>query len=486
MLKVCRGHRAPPGAQHVGCAQPGILQVLGIYPAAGREAVDDPIHVWNGRLEFGDRPWAHVAHCAPAAAVRRKADLGPTGRDRTIAVNRAVGLSQRRPEADLAAGAVAGKVPVLGLRAAKVLDFLPVLPLVQVGAPDLDRLARPALEDRCALQLHDLSRRSVRAPQALVADRRRVRGGHRAAPTDSGCVAQFRRCLVRLLILGRLDHADTNPVRGGLANRPGHHLLREVQLDLPGPVHAASAVLLKVGLPPAALAPGQVVQRRIFGDHALAFGAYAIQIQSQDVAVQWPVETKVDGIAFLRDISKDAELFAQAFQVHRRELPVDTGHNVRQDWHLDVEQRIGGKDGRLDALDTGSRGLDPGRNVNRLGLRRREPEGERHLAGQRLLQANAEQFHKLDIVLVRHLVQAIDRRLGHPCKKLDQCHARVADIVIGPFGTVEIDFFLGFVYDVLKGPVVEVARYQCHRLLLVKRVFPVQSGALRVGPAVSH
>ncbi len=70
------------------------------------------------------------------------------------------------------------------------------------------------------------------------------------------------------------------------------------------------------------------------------------------------------------------------------------------------------------------------------------------------------------MVLLRHPVEAVDDLVGHVRDGLDEGHARVRDIVVGPLGAALLDIALGVVDELLEPAVVEVGCGQGHQASL--------------------
>jgi hypothetical protein len=92
----------------------------------------------------------------------------------------------------------------------------------------------------------------------------------------------------------------------------------------------------------------------------------------------------------------------------------------------------------------------------------REPEGHRHAGRGRREQPDADQLQKLDVVQVGHPVQPVHDLVGHGREGLDQGHARVGDVVVGPLRAALLHHPLGVVDEVLEPAVVQVGHRQAH------------------------
>jgi hypothetical protein len=66
------------------------------------------------------------------------------------------------------------------------------------------------------------------------------------------------------------------------------------------------------------------------------------------------------------------------------------------------------------------------------------------------------------VELVRDPVEPVDDHLGHPREELDQGHAWVGDVVLGPLRARLRDPFPGLVDEILEAPVVEHDFRQVH------------------------
>ena len=90
------------------------------------------------------------------------------------------------------------------------------------------------------------------------------------------------------------------------------------------------------------------------------------------------------------------------------------------------------------------------------GLRRREPERDVGLGRGRREERDADQLEELDVDPVGHPVEPVEQLVGHPGEQLDQRHAGVGDVVVGPLRAALLDEPLGVVDEVLEAAVVEV------------------------------
>ena len=79
---------------------------------------------------------------------------------------------------------------------------------------------------------------------------------------------------------------------------------------------------------------------------------------------------------------------------------------------------------------------------------------------------DADQLEELDVVAVRDAVEPVDQLVGHPGEQLDERHAGVGDVVVGPLGAALLDEPLGVVDEVLEPAVVEVGDGQRHQRLI--------------------
>ena len=82
--------------------------------------------------------------------------------------------------------------------------------------------------------------------------------------------------------------------------------------------------------------------------------------------------------------------------------------------------------------------------------------------GRRRVEADADQLEELDVVAVGDAVEPVDDLVRHPREQLDQRHARVGHVVVGPLGHALLDEPLGLVDQVLEPAVVEVGDRQGH------------------------
>ncbi len=98
--------------------------------------------------------------------------------------------------------------------------------------------------------------------------------------------------------------------------------------------------------------------------------------------------------------------------------------------------------------------LRPGRDVDRVRLRGGEPERDAGSSRGWREQAHAQKFKELQVVAVRHSIQPVQKQIRHPGEQLDQRDAGIGDVVVAPFGAVQLDVSLGFIHQVLEAAVV--------------------------------
>ena len=133
-LEVLRRDRAIPGADlHRGTLARRVER-LGIDAAVGGPRV-------GHRGDAGDRAAQHRQRVgrdvpAPPAAVAVAAhpQVGPLRRDRAVLGPAAVGLAHRRPQLELAVGAIEPEVPVVGAGGGERLDLAPLQPAIGAGS----------------------------------------------------------------------------------------------------------------------------------------------------------------------------------------------------------------------------------------------------------------------------------------------------------------------------------------------------------------
>ena len=92
------------------------------------------------------------------------------------------------------------------------------------------------------------------------------------------------------------------------------------------------------------------------------------------------------------------------------------------------------------------------------GLRLRRGQPERHVParGGGRAELDPDQLEELDVVQVRDPVEPVDQLVDHLGNGLDQRHAGVGDVVVGPGRAALLDQPLGVVDEILEVPVVEV------------------------------
>ncbi len=269
--------------------------------------------------------------------------------------------------------------------------------------------------------------------------------------------------------LGLAEPAAQPVGRDALQLIGGHR--RHVQDDLAVLVESAGAVVLHLAVGPA---PGQgalpdlPLERGGCRVHAGAAGRLAADHQGQDVVAVVALQGEVEGVAG-GELGRE-EGDAPARQAHLAQVVGDpggaagagAGEGPGHRWRAQGQVALAGKDDRRASLGAHRGHLGVGGDEQVVGLRRREVEGDRGLGGAGRLQAHAEQGEELEVELLRHLVDAVDQHLGHPGEELDQRHARVADVMVGPLRAVLRDHALGLIHEILEAAIIKVDRRQRH------------------------
>ncbi len=162
-------------------------------------------------------------------------------------------------------------------------------------------------------------------------------------------------------------------------------------------------------------------------------------------------------VVFLGHLLEDGHFNIRVLQ---RRQAVGKGHAVRggksisQCRHNNSQITVGGEGNCLLGLSAHRSHFCPTRNGDRLGLRGGKTEGDIHHRRFGWLKVNTNEFHELDVILLRHPVQPVEKHVYHPGEKLNQCNSRVAEIVVRPFGTIERNLAPRLADNVLKFTVV--------------------------------
>ena len=232
-----------------------------------------------------------------------------------------------------------------------------------------------------------------------------------------------------------------------------------------GPVEPAGVVAMHRGRDPGLAAPHLPGQRRAVGVDAEAEHR-RLHLEPDDVAGQRMPETEVEGVAgagrLRREAADPAPGIAQLLPGVLVAVEPRRGEQGEELGLGDVQVVIGHEHHRLAARFGGGGHLGAEGDGDRLGLRGGEPEREpshRRLGREQL---ETDEVEELRVEAVRHLVEAVQEHVGHPGEQLDERHARVGQVVVGPLRAVARDETFGFVDDVLEPPVVEVGSREAH------------------------
>ncbi len=79
---------------------------------------------------------------------------------------------------------------------------------------------------------------------------------------------------------------------------------------------------------------------------------------------------------------------------------------------------------------------------------------------------DTQKVEEFDVVEFRDTVEFVEDGFRHPGMKLDQRHARVAVVEIGPFGRVARNALAGFAHQIIEAAGVEFGGGQWHRAIL--------------------
>ena len=85
-----------------------------------------------------------------------------------------------------------------------------------------------------------------------------------------------------------------------------------------------------------------------------------------------------------------------------------------------------------------------------LRLRGRQPERRLTAGGRRRAELDPDQFEELDVVEVGNPVETVDELINHLGHRLDQRHAGVGDVVVGPGRAALLHKSLGVIDEILE------------------------------------
>ena len=307
--------------------------------------------------------------------------------------------------------------------------------------------------------------KAVAVAQRLRRHRLAVVGHHRAPEAgDSHRPDPGRRDVGRLLPLVLVEPAPHPPrplvAQGDRRVRPG-----EQQGDGAVLVEAPGLVDQHPSPVPAVARPRLPSEGRSMGVDAQPLDGRD-QVEAQGVAGEGAVEAEVEGIVLDQGLGGEAHDTALAEPEVLPRVAVVAGAVAGEEagelrLH-DPQVVVGGEDdvaavtpGR--GADLGAGGDDEGR-----GAGRRQPERELGPGRAGREQVDADELEELGVEAVGHLVQPVQRHLGHPGEQLDEGDPRVGQVVVRPRRAVLGDEALGLVDDVLEGAVVEVGARDRH------------------------
>ena len=118
-----------------------------------------------------------------------------------------------------------------------------------------------------------------------------------------------------------------------------------------------------------------------------------------------------------------------------------------------------------DSVGLGTRGRRRGtrRHATRCARRRGQPERHRYRRRRRRQQPQPDQVQELQVHPVGYPVEPEQQLVGHVREGLDERHARVGHVVVGPLRAAAHHHPLGVVDEILESPVVEVGCGQGHQ-----------------------
>ncbi len=207
------------------------------------------------------------------------------------------------------------------------------------------------------------------------------------------------------------------------------------------------------------------LQRRIVGIDADAFDG-AVELQAHRALRHGVAQTDQQRVARVRRAAERSKRDSQPQLVGSR-LAALRGRSVGEDRAEgagdDRQVFDSGEHDRL--LCFGAQRRCARAAWQRQGRLRRRRQIERHSRSRRSCreQLQPDQFEELEVQTVGHAVEAVQQHVGHVGERLDQCHARVRHVVIGPCRAAGHDHSLGVVDQLLEAPVVEIWCWQCHQ-----------------------
>ncbi len=238
----------------------------------------------------------------------------------------------------------------------------------------------------------------------------------------------------------------------------------DVQHHLAGAVEPAGGVPVDVAAGPAVGGPRLPDQRRLPG----------VDTDTVDLAVEFqddhalgnggaePEQHAVTGARSLREavhVLRPREVRGAVDRL----LIGSLDHEVRQLAGHHGEFALGGEHHRVLGLGADRGDLGTRRQHDGLLLRRRQPERDAGARGGRGEERDPDEVQEREVVLLRHPVEPVHDLVRHVGDRLDEGHARVGDVVVGPLGSALLDVALGVVDELLEAPVVEVRGGQGHQ-----------------------
>ena len=461
LLEVLRGHRAPAGPQHQRTAHLGVLDGLGLC-AADRSGRGSPPGTRTARSSSARGPGRERRCCG---ALRRRGTRhrhpGPLVRHGAVVPQRPVRLAHGRPNCTSPSSGSRRKCRSPALDVAKLSTS--VHSLAEPSGAVTRRVvgaSHGTTGERCS------GKRCAGVPSEVPSSSSRTTDGD-TAPTVPPMVNAERR--------GPAARRRTRACRSSATTRQRSQPARcRATTDVRCPGGTCSTTSPGRLKPPVPSASTSQAAQDVPVHASHCRGGRSGSIPCPATGQSTRTTTAQDGTAFDRPTSR-ASPGAGTGEKQANPRPKSTV----VDWSTGSAPTAWlARRSASTARSTGPpgwrtpprprrrcAGWPPRSPAHEHGLRLRggQPEGHRAAGRRRRPQADPEQLEELHVVPVRYPVQPVDELVDHLRERLDQRHAGVGDVVVGPLRAPSLDQPLGVVDQVLEPPVVELGRGQRHR-----------------------